>query len=322
MVAGVETVQLQVFLGASAPQAQGIDAGTPPADDRRVVGDRPDPLVRPPDGSATVLAVDLHAAAEVDVVADLGSFELPGIAEIQPGLGLLLLPAVGQHLAEQAMLVADAIAMRGNVEAGHAFHEACRQASEAAVAERRVRLQGNDPLQVDAQLGKGLAGFLEQPEVAEVVQQQATDEELQGQVVDPLARGRFTLRGGLLPVVDDVVAHRQGHRFEPVVRARGGWVAADAVAQFGEDAGFQGLDRTWGLVLAVGHRRASFRPAAAGRCLRGFLRRSCVPARRPPRFPGAGGRAGRGRPGSGGGPPIAPGRSRNAGRCRRAVAPG
>ncbi len=57
------------------------------------------------------------------------------------------------------MLVADAIAMRGNVEAGHAFHEACRQASEAAVAERRVRLQGNDPLQVDAQLGKGLAGF-------------------------------------------------------------------------------------------------------------------------------------------------------------------
>ena len=87
--------------------------------------------------------------------------------------------------------------MRGNVEAGHAFHEACRQASEAAVAERRVRLQGNDPLQVDAQLGKGLAGFLEQPEVAEVVQQQATDEELQGQVVDPLARGRFALRGGL-----------------------------------------------------------------------------------------------------------------------------
>ena len=213
-----------------------------------------------------MLAVDLHAAAEVDVVADLGSFELPGIAEIQPGLGLLLLPAVGQHLAEQAMLVADAIAMRGNVEAGHAFHEACRQASEAAVAERRVRLQGNDPLQVDAQLGKGLAGFLEQPEVAEVVQQ-ATDEELQGQVVDPLARGRFAC-GVASSQWSMMVAHRQGHRFEPVVRAGGGWVAADAERSLARMLAFRvwTVLGVWSWLSGI----AGLPSAAAGRCLRVF----------------------------------------------------
>ena len=119
--------------------------------------------------------------------------------------------------------------------------------------------------QVDAQLGKGWRVSSSSPRLPRLSSNRRPMRN-PGQVVDACARA-LHLAGGLLPVVDDVVAHCQGHRFEPVVRAGGGWVAADAVAQFGEDAGFQGLDRTWGLVLAVGHRRASGpprRPVLAG----------------------------------------------------------
>ena len=129
--------------GARRPQPQRVDVLAAPADHRRVVGDRLDRLGRVPDWR-TCAAVGVGTASTVPpkpiVVDHLGPLELPGVAERQPVLGIFVLPAVDDHLAEQAVVVADAVAVRGNAERGHAFHEAGGEPAEAAIAERRVRL--------------------------------------------------------------------------------------------------------------------------------------------------------------------------------------
>ncbi|MCY1417622.1 hypothetical protein D9M71_331620 [compost metagenome] len=142
VVTGVEALQMQFFQRPRPPQAQGVDAGTPPADHRRVIGDRPYGLGRRPHLALLAIGVmhGFHAAAETDRVDHLGPLELPGVAEIQPVLGLLLLPAIDHRLAKQAMFITDAITVGGNTQGRHAFHEASRQPPQATVAQRRVRL--------------------------------------------------------------------------------------------------------------------------------------------------------------------------------------
>ncbi|MNO99242.1 hypothetical protein D3C76_910080 [compost metagenome] len=142
MIAGIETLQVQLLQGPCPPQAQGVNAGSAPAHYRRVIGDRPYGLGRPPDllGVAIITVHSLDAAAETDRVYDLRAFELPGVTEIQPVLGLLLLPAIDHRLAKQAMFITDAITVGGNTQGRHAFHEASRQPPQATVAQRRVRL--------------------------------------------------------------------------------------------------------------------------------------------------------------------------------------
>ncbi|MNR46727.1 hypothetical protein D3C85_1657320 [compost metagenome] len=97
-------------------------------------------------GLAVFIGHCLDTAAETDRVNHLRAFELPGVAEIQPVFGLLLLPAVDNGLSEQAVLITNAIAMTGNAQGRHAFHEARRQASEATIAQRGIGLQQTDAL--------------------------------------------------------------------------------------------------------------------------------------------------------------------------------
>ncbi len=104
-------------------------------------------------GLLVVLALDLlDAAAEADVIEHLRPLEFPGIARRQPVLRRLGLPAVVDHLPEQAMVVTDAIAVGGHPQAGHALHETGREPPQAAIAERRVRFDLHQPIVVDAQL--------------------------------------------------------------------------------------------------------------------------------------------------------------------------
>jgi len=95
-------------------------------------------------------AVD--AAAEPDVVGDLGPFELPRVAERQPFLRVFELPAVADDLAKQPVVVADAVPVGRDAQRGHALHEARRQPAETAVAERRVRFGGAQAIEIDAEV--------------------------------------------------------------------------------------------------------------------------------------------------------------------------
>src|SRR5579871_3852348 len=112
---------------------------TAPSDDRRIVGNRLYGLGRMPDRAIAALVVDMFdTAAEVHVVDHLRPLEFPGVAEAQPFVRIFLLPAVGDDLAKQAEIIADAVADRGDTERRHTFHEACRQSSKTAIAERGI----------------------------------------------------------------------------------------------------------------------------------------------------------------------------------------
>src|SRR5262249_60033048 len=81
----------------------------------------------------------LDGPAESDLVIDLRSFDLPGVAERKPIFRVLLLPPVLDRLAEQAVIVADPVAIGGDRQGCHAFHEAGGHPTKPALADRGVR---------------------------------------------------------------------------------------------------------------------------------------------------------------------------------------
>src|SRR5262245_55851490 len=137
-----------------------------PADDRRVVGDRLHRLVRSPMRALQAASSrhQLNAAAEMDVVAHLRARELPGIAEREPLLRKFVLPTVADHLPEQPVIVADAIAVGRDTEGREALHETGGQSTEAAVAERCIRFGGPQAVEIDAEITERSAKLLDQSE--------------------------------------------------------------------------------------------------------------------------------------------------------------
>src|SRR5271166_5650668 len=125
-----------------------------PAGDWRIVGDRFDRLGRMPvlSGALVFALYHLDPTAKADGVIVFGADEFPRIAVDEPILRRLLLPAAADDLTEQAVIVSDAVAVRGDGEGRHAVHEACGKAPEAAVAERRVWLDPAQVRQIDPEL--------------------------------------------------------------------------------------------------------------------------------------------------------------------------
>ena len=73
------------------------------------------------------------------------------------------------------------------------------------------------------------------PQIGDRVAQQPADEKLQAEIIDPLCPRSMCLSGRGHPAIDDIVAHRQDGRGEPVVRPRGAGILADTVDQRVED---------------------------------------------------------------------------------------
>ena len=243
VVAGVEGVEADRVDRVGLPQAQGVHPLRPPADDRGVVGGGLDLLRRDPDealGGAVRLVV-LDPAAEADVVGGLEPVELPGVAVLEPGLGQLDLVAVEDLLAEEAVAVADAVAVGGHADRRHALHEAGREPAEAAVAEGGVGLELGDLVEVDVEQLQRLAHRLEQAEVRDRVAHQPTDQELEAEVVDALVALEIGLAGRVHPVLDRPVAGDEDDGLEPVVGLGDVRVLADAVGQPLDDLAGEGL---------------------------------------------------------------------------------
>jgi hypothetical protein len=75
-----------------------------------------------------------------DRVDHLRPLEFPGVAEASHSSGYSCCQPLRDDLAEQAEIVADAVADGGDRQRRHALHEAGREPPEAAIAERRIRL--------------------------------------------------------------------------------------------------------------------------------------------------------------------------------------
>ena len=169
------------------------------------------------------------AQLDADVHRLRGAVDLPGVGPSEPVVGPLDLPAALDLLAEDAVLVAQAVPDGGDGEGGHRVEEAGGEAAEAAVAEPGVGLLLAEPVEVHAQPPGRLAHERLDEEVDEVVGRRPADEELHREVVDLLGVLAVVDLPGLQPALGEQVAERPRQRLEPL--ARGGVPGPDDVVE-------------------------------------------------------------------------------------------
>ena len=236
IVAGVEDIEPERIRRVRRPQPQRVDALAAPTHDRGVVGHRLYRFRRTPGGTIAAAVVDvLDMAAEMHVVDHLRPLEFPGVAEAEPLVGIFLLPAVRDDLAEQAEIVADAVADRGDRQRRHALHEAGGEPAETAIAQRRVRLAFAQVRQVDAEIAERRLEHRQQAHVVERIGEQAADQEFEREIIDALGSGVVAFLFGGEPAVHDTVAQRQRRGLVPVAPRRHAGVLADCEPQLGKD---------------------------------------------------------------------------------------
>ncbi|MDQ1137425.1 hypothetical protein QE410_002224 [Microbacterium sp. SORGH_AS 1204] len=111
-------------------------------------------------------------------------------------------------LAEDAVLVADAVADRGHAHGGERVDEARGQATEAAVAEPGLDLDLAEVVDVDAALGERLGRDVGQSRGEQVVVELAAQQVFGGEVAHGLRLLRLLLRPIVEPPRHEVVADR------------------------------------------------------------------------------------------------------------------
>jgi hypothetical protein len=178
----------------------------------------------------------------MDPVDHLRPLELPRIARREPVLGQLVLPALGQDLSEQSVVVADAVAVGRDLQGRHAVHKTGSKPPKTAVSEGSIGLDAAQRIEIDVELREGDANGFGQAEVADAIEQQSADQELQGEIVDALLALLVGGAGRVHPAVDDAVAHGEGGSGEPVVRARALDVLAHGIGELVEDRLLKGGD--------------------------------------------------------------------------------
>src|SRR3984957_2848452 len=188
IVAGVESLKLQRVRRPRRPQTQRVYMPAAPADDWRIVGDRLHRLSRMPHVAGALVVLDhFDPTAEPNRVIVFGTDEITRIAVDEPVLWRFLLPPAANNLAKEAVVVADAVAVRSDRQRRHAIHETCGEAAEAAIAERRVRLDPAQVRQVDAEFVERFRHGLRDAEIGQRVEQQAPDQKFEREIIDALA---------------------------------------------------------------------------------------------------------------------------------------
>ena len=222
VVAVVEAVEVEGFRRLGAPQPQGVGGVAAVAQDGRVVGNGVDHAIRHPAHmlAADAVGVALGVAAQRHLHRPLRAHQLPGVGVAQPAVGLFHLPAVDDLLLEDAVLIADAIAQRGNPQRGHRVDVAGGQPPQAAVAQPRLHLGGEQGVEVQPQFGHGLPRRRQDVEIDQVVAQVWPHQKLRRQI----GHGARALLGvgrcSADPALQHAVAHHMGER-EVVVGAGG-----------------------------------------------------------------------------------------------------
>ena len=188
----VEEFEVELRQRRALPQAQRADVARAVADDGHVVGDGAHGLV----GEGHRHLVRVAAAA-------------PRVAQALPVVGRLVLEAVLERLLEQAVFVAQAVAVQRQVHRRGRIEEARRQPAEAAVAQRRV-VNIFKHGQIQSAVGKRLPHLLEDAQREQIVVDHAAREVFRAEIV---GAARALVRvAALIPVVRDRVHHDAAQR--------------------------------------------------------------------------------------------------------------
>ena len=170
------------------------------------------------------VALAFDSAVERDVDRFFGMLNLERSAVGLPAVGFLALEAVEDLLAEQAVLVIDAVAEAGHAEGGQRFQEARRQTTQAAIAQAGIGLAVQHLVEADAEAGQHLAAEFFDAQVGQVVAQRAAHQEFHGEVIQALGILVAVARLGLEHAVDNAVADGEGDGLQVVggLQFRGG----------------------------------------------------------------------------------------------------
>ena len=156
--------------------------------------------------------VTLGVAAQLDLHGPLRAHQFPGIAVTKPFVGLLNLPAIGDHLIEDAELIADAISQGGQLKRRHRIEKTRCQPAQTAIAQTRLFLFGQQFIEIQAEFGHRLLHFVEDPEVDQVIAKMRPHQEFGRQVGDRACALPGVGRGSADPALQQAVAHHKGER--------------------------------------------------------------------------------------------------------------
>ena len=182
-------------------------------------------------------------ATEIHLDGGLGVRELPRTAECEPGVGLLDLTPIDEGLAEDPVLVANAVADTGDAHGGQGIDEAGGEPTQAAVAEAGFDLLGAQGGQVEATGGHGPLGDLVEVRGHQGVAELAAEQVLRRQVADDFGLGGAVVAQGLQPAGHQVVA--DGAREREVLVVDGGTGQRHALAgiEFAKELTDEAVDR-------------------------------------------------------------------------------
>src|SRR5262245_46703840 len=244
VIAHVEGLEIERLHRLRAPQPQQLRvAGAEAADRRVVVPPAHDAAGNPAHAVAPVRAgVMLGAAAQLDVERDLRPRDFPRVAVTQPLVGALDLPPVLDALVEYAVLVADTVTDRGDLQSCERFHVARREPSEAAVAQPRLLFLLQQLVEVQPQLAHRLPDRLGDVQVQEIGAEMRAQQELGRQITDGARRANLVGLRGLDPAREQPVAHGIGKRLVVVVFRRDRGEARLDAEEVVEEAALDGLD--------------------------------------------------------------------------------
>ena len=120
----------------------------------------------------------LRVPPEFAFVRGIRPTDLPGIAVLEPVVGLFDLPAIADFLVEDSEFVADSVAEGRYLNCCQGLKVTGGKTAESAVAEPRLNLLREYILQVLSQRCKRGAHWLCQAQVYQVIPQMGTQEEL------------------------------------------------------------------------------------------------------------------------------------------------
>ena len=205
LLLGQHAVIREIAVDLRVPHAQRVDRCIVVADDRHIVRDCHDDhrILMDKLQFAVPHIAHIGIAAELHIHGLVRLAVLPCEAVAQPVVRDLDLVAADDFLLEQPILIANRAAMSREAVCRERVDEARRETTETAVAEPRVRLCLVGIREVQLEVLQDILQRLLDAQIDEVGFQQATEQELDGEVVDLLLPALPVLLVRLDPIIRD-----------------------------------------------------------------------------------------------------------------------
>ena len=210
------------------------------------------------------IGVVFRIAAELDLDRPFRPGDFPRISEVQPFVREFDLPAVADHLIENAELVADAVTERRHFQSGEGVEVARRQSPEAAIAETGFRFVFDQILEANINTRQRLLHVVVDAEIDEIGRELGADQEFGREIGDdPRFRMLKQQVERAHPALEQAIAHRIDGRQIVIVEGRGRGMAALEEVKIVANGAAQGFRIEAGPDVLV----ENGRHASAGSCL-------------------------------------------------------